>query len=174
MIELILIITQNKYFWLSFTIFNYLIFELVSIRFNRPAYLNSTLLSVIIISISLKLLNITYIEYLQKLEILRFMLSLTIVAFAVPLYENTKIIIKNWKAIFATLIAANIASYIPTVIYIKYFNTSHALIAPLMGKSATSPVNMAISEITQSNISLAAIFFNFNRYYYCYYRPINS
>ena len=156
--DIILLIIENKYFWLAFTLINYTFFEMVAIKLNRPAYFNTTLCSVIVISLSLKILGISYETYLQKLLILQFLLSLTIIAFAIPLYENTKIILENWRPIFATLIIANIMSYIPTIIMIKVLNLKLEIIAPLMGKSTTSPVNMAIAEITNSNISLAAIF----------------
>lgn len=154
----ILTIIDIDYFWLMYTIGAFMFFEYLSIRMKRHVFYTPIFWSIFTVLFSLNITSTAFANYMDDVTILQLLLSVTIVSFAIPLYENRSLIIDNWAAITVTLIVTNIASYLPTLLFIEYITPEREIIIAFLGKSATSPINIAITDSLNGNIELAAMF----------------
>lgn len=146
-------------FRLLSTITLYLIFKKLNLKINLML---SVGLSLIII---LKVFNINYETYLISANFLSFLIAPATVALAYPMYKNKKVLLKNKRALYPTLVLGAITAIISTYFCAKFFGADLKVIMSLIPKSTTMPIALEISkalggyqELTACVVALTGIF----------------
>ncbi|WP_261817239.1 LrgB family protein [Vibrio gallicus] len=103
-------------------------------------------------------LHIAYQDYIGDSHWLVWMLGPATVAFAVPVHENRKIIVRHWLSISVGVIAAIITAISSTVYLSKFFHLSEVLQRSLAVRSITTPFAVVASKELGGKADLTAIF----------------
>ncbi len=91
--------------------------------------------------------KIPYDVYYQQNAVLNYILPLTAVVLAVPLYRNLSILKKHALPILAGIIAGTAATMTAIVVIGKLMGTSENILVSMLPKSATNPIAIEVSGI---------------------------
>lgn len=111
----------------------------------KKAWCNPLLLSSIIIGACLMLGNIPYSSYKSSSSVLSWLLLPATVSLAIPLFEQWKLLKKNWKAILCGIGAGVITSLLCTVILAKCFGLPVDIAVSMLPKSVTTAIGTDLS-----------------------------
>lgn len=137
------------------------------IIYNKTKWtvLQPILTSSVIIILFLYYAKIPYDVYYQQNMVLNYILPLTAVVLAVPLYRNLNVLKKHALPIFAGIIAGTVATMAAIVVIGKLMGTDENILVSMLPKSATNPIAIEISAIiggipslTVSLVVIAGIF----------------
>ncbi|MGC7559411.1 CidB/LrgB family autolysis modulator [Pasteurella sp. PK-2025] len=118
---------------------------------------NSFVLTVLILSAILLIVQIPYEQYMQGNAPLNHLLGVSIVALAVPLYEQLRQISQRWKSILFITLSASLLSMFSGAILALLLGANPEIVATILPKSVTTPIAMAISESLGGIPSVAAV-----------------
>lgn len=134
-------------FWLAFQINNRL----------KSVLLNTFVLSVVMLVSVLLLCHIPYDDYMQGNAPLNNLLGISVVALALPLYEQLRQIRQHWKALIFITGIASLLSMLSGAILGVVLGANRELVATLLPKSVTTPIAMAIADNLGGIPSVAAV-----------------
>ncbi|OOF69778.1 CidB/LrgB family autolysis modulator [Rodentibacter caecimuris] len=149
---------MNNYSIYVYTFLTIFIFYL-TIQINKhlkSTLFNSFILTVLILIGILLIGNIPYSTYLQGNAPLNNLLSLSIVALALPLYEQLPQIRKHWKIILLVTSFSSLFSMLSVGLLAVIFGANAELVAVLLPKSITTPIAMEVAVNLGSIPALAA------------------
>lgn len=109
--------------------------------------LQPILTSSVLIILFLMYAEIPYDVYYQQNVVLNYILPLTAVVLAVPLYRNLSVLKKHMLPIFAGIISGTIATMAAIVIIGKLIGTDYSILISMLPKSATNPIAIEVSGI---------------------------
>lgn len=132
--------------WLTLTVVAYLVADAIAIKFGRAPLANPVLMSVMILAPILWLSDTNYTTYFEGAQFIHFLLGPAVVALAIPLYANIKLVHAAIIPMVASLIAGSLAAAGSAVLLARAFGLSHELIVSVSPKSTTAPVAIGISE----------------------------
>lgn len=112
----------------------------------KLAVFNPLLISIVITMAVLLLLNIDYEAYNTGAEYLSWFLTPATVALAVPLYEQLKLLRKNFAAIILGIVSGVVTSLTCVFLMALAFGLSHKEYVTLLPKSITTAIGMGVSE----------------------------
>lgn len=114
------------------------------------------MVSMVSVSIVLKIIGINFDEYLQQTSIIQFLLGPATVALAWPMYRQLHVIGKIWqRLVVATLIGGFLAAIICVgIAWVMGAPTD--VLASLVPKSITTPIAIEVVKVTGGSASLAA------------------
>lgn len=101
--------------------------------------------------------HIPYTDYQQATSIFNFLLGPAIVAFALPLYQMRKIVVKYLHFIVAGFTIGLMVSLLATYVLGLLLPLDKALIHSLWEKNVTLPVAMNIASSTNGSVALTSI-----------------
>lgn len=110
------------------------------------ALMSPFLIAVILVITVLILFKIDYETYSASGDFLTFLLTPTTVCLAIPLYQNLRLLKRNWRAILigiGTGILANLAGILSFSIL---FGFTHEQYVTLLPKSVTTAIGIGLSE----------------------------
>lgn len=107
---------------------------------------NPLLISIVAVIIFLAAFDIPYESYNAGAKYLSYLLTPATVCLAIPLYEQTQLLKKNFKAIAAGLISGVMTSGICVFVLALLFGLNHTEYVTLLPKSITTAIGMGISE----------------------------
>lgn len=113
--------------------------------------------SVLIIAIIIKILNIPLQSYTDGTSIITSMLGPMTVVLALPIYRNIKIIKEKFDIIFISISVGVIVACVLTFLLAKMFNFSEALMVSILTKSVTTPISLALTEKLNGIRSLSVL-----------------
>lgn len=87
-----------------------------------------------------------YETYNNGAKFLSWLLTPATVALAIPLYEQTELLKKNYKAVLAGIISGVLTSLVSILAMAALFKLSHREYVTLLPKSITTAIGMGISE----------------------------
>lgn len=116
-------------------------------RKTQITLLQPILISSIIIIIFLTMSNISYEDYYDQNAILNYILPLTAVVLAVPLYRNLNILKKNAFPIIAGIISGTAVTMGTIIIIGKLLGTDKSILISMLPKSATNPIAIEVAGI---------------------------
>ncbi|MEA4838490.1 MAG: LrgB family protein [Rhodospirillaceae bacterium] len=119
--------------------------------------LNPVMLSILEISVFLRLTGIPYRTYFDGAQFIHFLLGPVTVALAVPLYRELRLLLQSAWALLAGLLAGSIIAVISAVWIAQALGGSEQILRSLAPKSATSPIAMGVAGSIGGLPSLAAI-----------------
>ena len=118
---------------------------------------NSFILTVLILIGALLLAKIPYDNYMTGNAPLNNLLGLSVVALALPLYEQLRQIAAYWKIILLITTVASLLSMLTGAGLAVLFGASPEIVATVLPKSVTTPIAMAISQNIGGVPAVAAV-----------------
>jgi predicted murein hydrolase (TIGR00659 family) len=121
--------------------------------------LQPILAAIVMIIVFLMVSGISYDDYNKQNAVLNYVLSLTGVVLAIPLYRNLKILKQNIVPIIAGIASGTLVTMGTILIVGKLIGTDDVIIASMIPKSATVPIALEVSKITGGiqSITLAMV-----------------
>ena len=132
----------------------------VALQINKrlqSVVFNSFILTVLILIGVLLLAKIPYDEYMTGNAPLNNLLCLSVVALALPLYEQLRQIAAYWKIILLITTVASLLSMLTGAGLALLFGASPEIVATVLPKSVTTPIAMAISQNIGGVPAVAAV-----------------
>ncbi|CAK1693781.1 LrgB protein [Vibrio crassostreae] len=140
-----------------FTILGYYSTKSLHGRFNKVWLIPLVSVPVLIVAVLL-LLDISYQDYIQESHWLVWMLGPATVAFAVPVYENRKLLKNHWLSISIGVVMAVVTALFSTILLSKGFHLSELLQKSLAVRSITTPFAVVASKAIGGEPDLTSIF----------------
>ncbi len=150
-------LSQLPILGLSLTLACFALSEWIYRKCNRSPLANPVLLSIILVSLGLWLLETNYEDYFEGAKYIHFLLGPATVALAVPLYKNLHHIRDSLLPIFVTILLGGSFAIISGVGVAYLLGASETTLLSLAPKSVTAPVAMGLSEIIGGTPSLTAV-----------------
>lgn len=138
-------VQSSAYFAVLVTLGSWLLGVYLNRRTGSP-FMNPILFSVLCTIGVLLLLKLPYEDYREKTSFISWLLTPATVCLAVPLYEQLKVLKRQWKAVLGGILAGTLASLLSILILCKFFGLSEADTATLLPKSVTTAISMEISR----------------------------
>lgn len=139
------IICDSAFFGVMISIMTYEAGVLLKKKF-KLAIFNPLLVAIVCTILILIGLNIEYEVYKQGAQYLSYLLTPATVCFAIPLYEQSELLKKNFKAIMAGVISGIITSLTTVLVLSVIFGLTHEEYVTLLPKSVTTAIGIGISE----------------------------
>lgn len=90
--------------------------------------------------------DIDYEIYHEGAKYLSWFLTPATVCLAIPLYEQTALLKKNWKAVLAGILSGVLTSMVTILVLAVLFGLTHQEYVTLLPKSITTAIGMGVSE----------------------------
>ncbi|MDC2824741.1 CidB/LrgB family autolysis modulator [Rodentibacter pneumotropicus] len=132
------------YFYTFLTIFGFWLALQISKRWKSIIF-NSFILTVLILVVILVAGKIPYDDYMKGNAPINHLLSLSIVALALLLYEQLRQIAKQWRIILSVVVLASIFSMFTGAILALILGATPDMVATVLPKSITTPIAMEVS-----------------------------
>lgn len=119
------------------------------IIYNRTQWtvLQPILTASVLIILFLLYAGIPYDVYYQQNVVLNYILPLTAVVLAVPLYRNLSVLRRHMLPILAGIIAGTVATMTAIVVIGKLIGTDDSILISMLPKSATNPIAIEVAGI---------------------------
>ncbi|QEH45680.1 CidB/LrgB family autolysis modulator [Aggregatibacter actinomycetemcomitans] len=144
------------YFYTLLTIVAFALAVKINKRW-KSVVLNSFVLTVLILVAVLLIFKLPYGSYMEGNAPLNNLLGVSIVALAIPLYEQLRQIRNYWQIILTTTVAASVLSMLSGGIFALLLGAQPDIVATVLPKSVTTPIAMAVSENLGGIPSVAAV-----------------
>ena len=123
----------------------------------KSVLLNTFILTVLILIAVLLLSNIPYDEYMAGNAPLNNILGLSVVALALPLYEQLRQIAAYWKIILLVTTVSSVFAMLSGALLALWLGATPDIVASVLPKSVTTPISMAIAENIGGMPAIAAV-----------------
>lgn len=146
---------ENGYFLLAIT---FILFSLAKILQKRTGWvlLNPILLTIVVLIAFLKFTGISYEKYNEAGLLVEFWLKPAVVALGVPLYQQFRIIRKQFLPILLSQFVGCVTGVVSVVTVARLMGASDTIIYSLAPKSVTTPIAMEVSGALGGIPSLTA------------------
>lgn len=136
---------ESLFFGVTVSIMCYLLGCFINKKLKIAAF-NPLLISVVAVIIILCVFNIDYEVYYSGAEYLSYLLTPATVCLAFPLYEETCLLKKNFRAIIAGIASGVLTSFLSVFAMSRIFGLSHKEYVTFLPKSITTAIGMGVSE----------------------------
>lgn len=126
-------------------------------RLGRPALLAPVLVAMVVVSVVLEVLGISYQEYLASVSILTLLLGPATVALALPLLRSGRALLADRVAVLVTLVVTGVVSVGVTVAALLALGADDSLVLTTLPRSVTTPVALTVGETIGANTTLAVV-----------------
>ena len=133
------------YLYTFLTIFGFWLALQISKRWKSMIF-NTFILTVLILVVILVIGKIPYDDYMAGNAPINNLLGLSIVALALPLYEQLRQIAKQWKIILSIVVVASFFSMLSGAVLALILGASPEMVATVLPKSITTPIAMEVSH----------------------------
>jgi putative effector of murein hydrolase len=144
-------------FGLALTVAAYLGAGELHRRLGRPALLAPVLVAMVVVSVVLEVLGISYPEYLASVSILTLLLGPATVALALPLLRSGRALLADRAAVLVTLVVTGVVSVGVTVAALLALGADDSLVLTTLPRSVTTPVALTVGETIGANTTLAVV-----------------
>ncbi len=120
----------------------------VALQINKrlkSVLLNTFILTVLILIAVVLVAKIPYDDYMAGNAPLNNLLGLSVVALALPLYEQLRQIATHWKSILLITTSASVFSMLTGALLALALGATPEIVATVLPKSVTTPIAMAIA-----------------------------
>lgn len=147
-------------FWLAFTLLAYLFSRWIYRRTGR--YLLSPLILVPALLLALAVpLHTAYAEYSSNTHWLMLVLGPVTVAFAVPIWQQRRLLMRHWSALMLGMVAGSTASIATSFGLAKALALDSSVTLSLVPRSITTPFAMPLAQDLGGVPELTAVFVMF-------------
>lgn len=136
------------------------IFSIATLLYHKTRlfFLNPVLVAVVTIIIFLKIFNIDYDTYNKGGNIISFFLGPAVVALALPLYHQRRLIKQHGLTLLISITSGLLAGTATAVFIAKLGGLSQEAVISLTPKSVTTPIAIAVTQKIGGNVSMTAAF----------------
>ena len=110
------------------------------------SFFNPLLVSIILVILFLSVSGISYSTYAASADYISFLLTPATICLAVPLYEQFKLLKKNWKAVVAGIVSGVVSSLVCIFLMALLFRFDHQTYVTFLPKSITTAIGMGVAE----------------------------
>lgn len=147
-------------FWLAFTLLAYLFSRWIYRRTGR--YLLSPLILVPALLLALAIpLHTAYAEYASNTHWLMLVLGPVTVAFAVPIWQQRRLLVRHWSALLLGMLAGSAASIATSFGLARALALDISVTMSLVPRSITTPFAMPLAQDLDGVPELTAVFVMF-------------
>lgn len=147
-------------FWLAFTLLAYLFSRWLYRRTGR--YLLSPLILVPVLLLALAVpLHTAYAEYSSNTHWLMLVLGPVTVAFAVPIWQQRRLLVQHWSALLLGMLAGSVASIATSFGLARALALDSSVTLSLVPRSITTPFAMPLAQDLGGVPELTAVFVMF-------------
>ncbi|WP_369056450.1 LrgB family protein [Kineococcus terrestris] len=144
-------------FGLALTLVAYLGAGELHRRLGRPALLAPVLLAMVAVAVCLRVLGISYEEYLASVSVLTLLLGPATVALALPLLRSGRALTSSALEVGVVLVVTGLVSVGVTVGALVAFGVDDELLRTALPRSVTTPVALTITETIGASATLAVV-----------------
>ncbi|EIJ70137.1 CidB/LrgB family autolysis modulator [Pasteurella bettyae] len=123
----------------------------------KSVFLNTFVVTVILLVGFLLLTKIPYDSYMQGNAPINNLLGVSVVALALPLYQQAGQIAARWKAILLIIVTSSLFSMFTGALLAVLLGGSLEVVASVLPKSVTTPIAMAIASNIGGLPAVAAV-----------------
>ena len=174
------IIKESLFFGVAISVGAYMLGVQLKKRFNIFIF-NPLLVAITLTIAMLLILDIDYNSYNNGAKYLTYLLTPATVALAIPLYEQVRLLRKNFTAIMAGIASGVFASLFSIFAMALLFSLDHTQYVTLLPKSITTAIGIGLSQelggyvaITVSAIIITGLFGNISGEHLCRLLDINN
>ncbi len=174
------IIKESLFFGVAISVGAYMLGVQLKKRFNIFIF-NPLLVAITLTIAMLLILDIDYNSYNNGAKYLTYLLTPATVALAIPLYEQVRLLRKNFTAIMAGIASGVFASLFSIFAMALLFSLDHTQYVTLLPKSITTAIGIGLSQelggyvaITVSAIIITGLFGNISGEHLCRLLYINN
>ncbi|XQY91047.1 LrgB family protein [Metabacillus sp. HB246100] len=142
---------------ISLTLGIYYLMKKIYMNIHHPLLVPIFTTSIILV-VLLLLLQVPYEMYMVGGRWIDELLGPAVVALAIPLYDNRKMIRKNVVSIFISIFSGSIIGILSGVLLSVIIGLDDNLIASIAPKSVTTPIAMEISALLGGTPAIAAVY----------------
>ncbi|WP_432218633.1 LrgB family protein [Pseudomonas kribbensis] len=147
-------------FWLAFTLLAYLFSRWLYRRTGR--YLLSPLILVPTLLLALAVpMHTAYAEYSSNTHWLMLVLGPVTVAFAVPIWQQRRLLVRHWSALLLGMLAGSAASIATSFGLARALALDNSVTLSLVPRSITTPFAMPLAQDLGGVPELTAVFVMF-------------
>lgn len=121
------------------------------------ALLHPFLISIPVIIAVLKLTDVPCSFYIESNAFLDFLLGPSVVSLGLLLYDNRRIVWKNFMGIMTSVVVGSLVGVASVYAFCRLFGLDEIFLLSLEPKSVTTPIAMDISASLGGNVSLTAV-----------------
>ena len=121
------------------------------------SFFNPLLVSIILVILFLSVSGISYSTYAASADYISFLLTPATICLAVPLYEQFKLLKKNWKAVVAGIVSGVVSSLVCIFLMALLFRFDHQTYVTFLPKSITTAIGLGVAEELGGYVSLAVV-----------------
>ncbi len=122
----------------------------------QSVLLNPLFLAVILAAGVLKVFHITYENYYESAKYISYFLTPATVCLAMPLYDQLKLLRRNFRAAAAGIAAGTLTSLFSVFLIAKGFHLTYQEYVTLLPKSVTTAIGIEMSEEMRGMVSVTA------------------
>lgn len=156
--EIWVYLSGDPLFALILTLATYQIGYKLYVKSNRNPIVNPVAISVLLITICISIMGMSYEKYFEGAQFVHFLLGTATVALAIPIYRGFKSLKGKVTAIFVALLAGSATSIASAVLIAKYMGADESIVGSMYAKAVTAPIAMGIAERIQVSPTLTAVF----------------
>ena len=136
---------DSVYFGVVISLAAYEVGRLLQRRFKLAVF-NPLLVAILLTIGAVCVLGVDYDSYLNGAKYLSYLLTPATVCLAVPLYEQTALLKRHFRALAAGILSGVLASFACIFLLAKLFQLSHQQYVTLLPKSITTAIGMGVSQ----------------------------
>ncbi|MEI6287281.1 MAG: LrgB family protein [Bacillota bacterium] len=155
--DLLKYLGTSQFFWLSLTCVVFVLAEKLWLRSGKKGYLNPAVVSLVIVSIILLSVHESYENYKQATRPITFMLTISTVALAFPIFKQWERLRKHLLPIAVILLIGSLIASMSAYLLAALFSGDKGIMAVALIKSITTPIAMAVAEKIGASIPLVAV-----------------
>lgn len=149
-------INSSSYLCMLITFLSYGIGSVIQKKWNYAVF-NPLLLSVILSTAVIYLLDIDLSIYREGNGSLSFLLTPATICLALPLYDQFSLLKKNFKALSAGIVSGVVTNCLLIFIISKMTGLDHTQFVTLLPKSVTTAIGLGISEELGGVVSITVL-----------------
>ncbi len=118
---------------------------------------NPLLIAIALVIVFLLATGVPYQEYAKSSSYISYLLTPATICLAVPLYEQMKLLSRNFKAIMGGITAGMVSGLLTIYVLARLFHFDHASYVTLLPKSITTAIGMGVSEELGGYVSITVV-----------------
>ena len=142
-------LTHSAYISVFISLIAFYLGSKLFLKFHFPLF-NPLLTAVLLVIGFLKVTGMDYKDYNEGASYINYLLTPSTICLAVPLYEQIKLLKKNYKAIFLGILSGVVTGLFAVYILCLAFGFDHASYVTLLPKSITTAIGILGNIIGES------------------------
>lgn len=150
------VVLQHQLFPLFLTLSAYALATWLYRKSGQSPFVHPLILCVAMVIVALKLLGISYASYFGATQFLHWLLGLSIVSLAIPMYTELKQVGARWRSTLAAICVGSVVSVGTAMALAWWMGGGTQLVLALSTKSVTTALATVLAQEIGAQAALAA------------------